>query len=147
MPDHAPILLAEDTEDDAILICRAFRQAGMCNPIHRVSNGQEAISYLMGEGKFRDRKAFPLPCVLLCDLKMPGKSGIDVLRWVRRQPGLKRLVVVMMTASNHRQDIDLCYDLGANSYLIKPLGTAELLEMVKRFKTYWLATNQPPEIA
>lgn len=137
------VLLVEDNPDDALLMQRAFRMAGFENGIQIVTDGQKAIDYLSGEGIYRDREQYPLPRLMLLDLKMPCKSGLEVLSWVREQADLKRLVVVVLTSSNQSIDIYWAYELGANSYLVKPVSFQNLLEMVTTLKLYWLKLNQP----
>ena len=94
------ILLAEDSEDDVLLVRRAFAKANFLNVLHVVSNGEEAIAYLQGEGQYANRENYPLPSLLLLDWKMPRKGGFEVLQWIRQQPGLSLLRVVVLTAAN-----------------------------------------------
>ena len=103
------ILLAEDEQNDVFLIRRAFQKAQLLNPIRVVSDGHEAISYLRGDGKYADREQFPLPTLVLLDLKMPRLGGFDVIAWVRQQPGLKRLPLVVLTSSKEGPDINRAY--------------------------------------
>jgi CheY-like chemotaxis protein len=111
-----------------------------------VSHGDEAVAYLSGEGRFADREAYPFPVLVLLDLKLPRRSGLEVLGWIRSQPGLKRLPIVVLTSSKESIDINRAYDLGANSYLVKPVGFDSLLELVKSLEVYWMMLNQNPEI-
>lgn len=147
MIDDSTILLADDNPDDALLMKLAFRKAGIINPIHVVKDGTEAIEYLKGEGAFTNRKKFPFPALLLLDLKMPRLSGFDVLSWIRQQPGLKRLVVIVLTHSNETPDIDRAHDLGANSYLVKPSNFNSFVDMVKSLKSYWLTLSEKPRVS
>jgi CheY-like chemotaxis protein len=135
------ILVAEDLDADAQLLKRAFLRAGIDVPLRFVTDGQQAIDYLKGTGAFANRTSHPLPTMLLLDLKMPLLSGFDVLEWVRLQPGLRRLLVVVFTSSDMAEDIDLAYELGANSYLVKPSGLNNLEETVRGLETYWLKLN------
>src|SRR5438477_12877403 len=121
MPHISVILLAEDREDDVLLIRRAFNKANLLNPLHLVHDGDEAIAYLKGEGQFANRAEYPLPSLLLLDLKMPRRDGFEVLQWVREQSSLKALRVIVLTSSEHIQDVNRAYDLGANSFLVKPM--------------------------
>lgn len=141
-----PILLVEDSRDDALLIQRAFRKANLANSLQLVRDGDEAIAYLNGDPPFSDRRQFPLPVLMLLDLKLPRRSGLEVLEWVRQGGGLKRLPVVVLTSSRENVDINRAYDLGVNSYLTKPVGFEALLEMVKSLNLYWLILNERPEI-
>lgn len=138
------VLIAEDDPSDVFLLQRAFTSAGIPANLHFVRDGQEAIDYLGGESKFADRGAYPLPDLMLLDLKMPRLNGFDVLEWLRKQPGLRRLLVTILTSSDQARDIDRAYDLGANSYLLKPHGSQELSELVLRLQRYWLELNQRP---
>jgi CheY-like chemotaxis protein len=103
-------LLAEDSQNDVFLMQQAFKKAGLPNPIQVVADGEEAISYLKGEGRYSDRAQYPLPMAVLLDLKMPRMNGFEVLEWVRKQPNLKRVVVIILTASNRSSDADRAYD-------------------------------------
>jgi len=138
-------LLAEDSQNDVFLMQQAFKKAGLPNPIQVVSDGQEAISYLKGEGRYSDRAEYPLPMAVLLDLKMARMNGFEVLEWVRKQPNLKRVVVIILTASNRSSDADRAYDLGANFYLTKPGKFEDLVEMTKCLHD-WLRLNHFPSI-
>ncbi len=138
------ILLVEDNEDDADLIKRAFRKAGLGNPVIHVSDGQQALDFLAGGGPPELRSRCHAPAVILLDLKLPLKSGFDVLEWRRANPPASRIPVVVLTSSNQDSDITRAYDLGANSYLVKPVGAGDLMEMVRTLQLYWVVLNRPP---
>jgi CheY-like chemotaxis protein len=140
------ILLAEDDPNDVLLIQRAFQRNHVANPVQVVRDGEEALAYLSGQAPFADRERHPLPVLMLMDLKMPRKSGLEVLEWVRQQPGLKRLPIIVLTSSNQSPDINRAYELGANSYLVKPAGFDSLLDLVKNLDMYWLILNEKPEL-
>jgi CheY-like chemotaxis protein len=142
MATSRAILLVEDNEDDIFLMRRALSQAEVTNPLYIVEDGQEALDYLSGTGKFIDRRSYPLPALLFLDLKLPLKSGHEVLSWVRAQPALQSLVVVVLTSSDQPTDVQKSYQLGANSYLVKPPTAEQLLDMAKSFKWYWLEYNR-----
>src|SRR2546423_5947361 len=125
-----PILQVEDDPNDVFFLQRAMTKAGVENPIHVASDGQQAIDYLQGAGKFADRGEFQLPCLILLDLKLPHVMGLDVLKWIRQQPGLA-LPVMLLTASAQKADIATAYRLGANGFLVKPSQADKLEEMVK----------------
>ncbi len=146
MIEHATVLLAEDDENDVLLMKRAFVKARLANPLQVVRNGDEAIKYLEGSSQYNDRHQFPFPCLLLLDLKMPKKGGFEVLQWIRSNPEVRRLIVVILTASNQTPDINRGYELGANSYLVKPPDMDTLLEMLRTVQGYWLFLNQMPEV-
>src|SRR6266581_4702660 len=138
------VLIAEDDPSDVFLLKRAFSLAQVPATLHFVRDGQEAIDYLEGDAAYKDRAVYPLPDLMLLDLKMPKLNGFDVLSWLKRQPGLKRLLVTVLTSSDQPQDINRAYDLGANSYLLKPHSSQELSDLVKRVQKYWLEVNQVP---
>ncbi len=143
---QATILLVEDNLNDVLLMRRAFAKAQLPNPVEVVGDGDTAVAYLAGENQYADRRRYPLPVVLLLDLKLPRRSGFEVLEWLRRQPGLRRLPVVVLTSSQEMADVNRAFDLGANSYLVKPVAPAALLDLVKTLGLYWLDYNQQPHI-
>ena len=140
------ILIAEDDEDHVFLLKRALQKGAVLNPVFVVSDGQEAIEYLKGEGKYADRYEYPLPSLLLLDLKMPQKDGFEVLEWIRQQPGLRRLRVVVLTTSDEPKDIDRAYDLGANSFMVKPLEKEQFFGLTEAIKGYWLWMSAAPHL-
>jgi CheY-like chemotaxis protein len=144
MPNPAAILVAEDDSNDALLLQLAFGNAGFDNQIAFVRNGAEALVYLKGDGRYTDRTRFPLPHLLLLDLKMQPVSGFEVLAWVRQQPRFHSLPIVMFSASNFPPDIDRAYQLGANSFLLKPGNFGELVNSLKQLATFWLTQCQLP---
>jgi CheY-like chemotaxis protein len=141
-----PILLVEDSPDDALLIQRAFRKANLANPVQLVRDGEEAVAYLSGAAPYDDRGRFPLPVFMLLDLKLPRRSGLEVLAWLRQESAVRRLPVVVLTSSRESVDVNRAYDLGVNSYLTKPVGFEALMEMVKNVNLYWLVLNESPEL-
>jgi CheY-like chemotaxis protein len=141
--DHY-ILLVEDSDDDAMLIERAIRKANLFTPVHRVEDGEAACHYLAGRGVYADRAQYPMPTLVLLDIKLPKLSGLEVLSWIRRQPELAQLVIVMLTSSKERKDIEVAYASGTNSYLVKPIAPVELQELIKSLGSYWLTHNEPP---
>jgi CheY-like chemotaxis protein len=136
-----PILHVEDDANDIFLLKHAMQKAGVAQPIQVAHNGQEAMDYLRGAGKFADREE---PCLILLDLKLSGVMGLEVLKWIRQQPG-PALVVVVLTASGQDADIAAAYRLGANAYLIKPTDAREFEAMVKALKDFWLTHNTLPQ--
>ncbi|MBX9254924.1 response regulator [Desmonostoc muscorum CCALA 125] len=142
--EQQTILLAEDDSDQVLLIRRALRKANLMQPLQVVSNGEAAISYLCGEGEYADRECYPLPILILLDLKMPRKSGFEVLEWLKQQPELRRLPVIVLTTSKEITDVHKAYDLGVNSYLVKPVAFSDLTAMIKLLDAYWLNLNQQP---
>lgn len=141
------ILLVEDNPVDILLMQRAFRNETFANTaLQIVRDGDAAVFYLNGDGEYSDRARYPLPAIILLDLKLPRRSGHEVLGWLKEQPELKRLPVVMLTSSRQPLDVDRAYDLGVNSYLVKPVGFGSLLEMMNSFKDYWLDRTKLPEL-
>jgi len=133
------VLLAEDSREDAESVQLALKGAGVANSIRVVADGEEAIAYLKGEGRFVDREKFPLPRVLFLDLKMPRAGGFEVLEWVRAQPSFKDLLIVVLTAYGGLNEIKRAYALGANSFLFKPGNPAEIKNLIKSFPEYWIS--------
>lgn len=136
------VLLVEDDPNDVLLVQRAFRRANLANPIQVVGDGEAAVDYMAGRGPYQDRRGHPLPAIMLLDLKLPRRSGFEVLEWLRRQPGLRRLPVVVLTSSALAADIRRAYELGANSYLVKPLEFDALQDILRAVAAYWLGLNQ-----
>lgn len=145
MPERAVILLAEDDDDYVVLIRRAFRDANILNPLYVVPNGEEVIFYLKGEGKYSNRDEYPLPDLLLLDLKMPRVNGFQTLEWIRREPSLSRLRVLVLTSSDEIRDVNQAYQLGANSFLVKPYDFENLTELSRLIQDFWLHTSKTPE--
>jgi CheY-like chemotaxis protein len=147
MSEHAVILLAEDDEDHVILIKRAFAQADLRNPLYVVWNGEEAIEYLKGAGQYSNRDEYPLPDLLLLDLKMPRVDGFQVLAWIREQSELKALRTLVLTSSDDLRDVNRAYQLGANSFLVKPIDFQNVVELSRIIQKYWLKESRTPEIS
>src|SRR5260370_39803334 len=145
MPDQGVILLVEDKEDDIIVVRRAFERGGIPNPLQVVRDGEEAIEYLQGFGKYRNREEYPLPALILLDLKMPGMDGFEVLQWIRSQPGLGSVPVVVLTSSFAVRDINKAYRVGANSFMVKPMDFDNTVELARTVKKYWLVMSKGPE--
>lgn len=137
------ILLVEDDENDAFFLERAIKKSGMLNPLRNARDGQEAIDYLRGAGKFSRRADFPLPGLILLDLKLPFVMGLDVLKWIRQNPELSPIVVVLSSSADET-DIASAYRLGANAYLVKPSEVSKLEGMVRAINDFWLLQNTPP---
>lgn len=140
------ILQVEDDPNDVFLFQHAMKKAGMTNPIQVASDGQEAIDYLQGTGKFADREKYPFPCLILLDLKLPYVMGLEVLKWIRTQPGTA-LTVLILTASGEEADVESAYRLGANAFLTKPSEASKLHDLVKAIKDFWLTHNVLPREA
>ena len=141
------ILHIEDDPNDVLLIERAFRNANVIADLKNVCDGEQAANYLAGRGAFADRVKFPFPALLLLDLKLPRRSGLELISWVRSQePPLRRMPVVVLTSSNQPKDVNRAYEAGANSYVVKPTGFDELTTLVKVLSSYWLVHTEKPEM-
>ncbi|MBW4507761.1 MAG: response regulator [Scytonematopsis contorta HA4267-MV1] len=140
------ILLVEDDPNEIFLTQRAFRKANINVSLQVIYDGDSAIAYLAGTEKYADRSLYPLPNLILLDLKLPCRSGHEILAWLRQHPQLKILPVVIFTSSREPGDVNLAYELGANSYLVKPSGLRALSKMVETLSLYWLVDNEPPEV-
>jgi CheY-like chemotaxis protein len=136
------ILLVEDNPDDLFLMKRALQSARIINPLIVVETGQEAMDYLGGTGKFADRDSYPIPAAVFMDLKLPFVFGHEVLAWIRRRKEFESLVVIVLTSSNEASDLNRCYSLGANSYLVKPPTAEQLEARAKAFKWQWLEYDE-----
>jgi len=146
MSEEGVILIAEDSEADVLMIKRAFAKAKLSNPFRVVGDGAEAIAYLSGEGKYGDRLRYTLPELLLLDLRMPNKNGLEVLEWIQQQSGLRGLRVVVLTASDQARDVNRAYQLGANSFLVKPLDFEQFVRVIEALKGYWLWLSKAPQL-
>jgi CheY-like chemotaxis protein len=140
--DHAlgrsPILLVEDDASQAMLVERVLRKARLANPLISFSHGDEAIAYLEGRGQYDDRSRYPLPILALLDLHVPGKSGLEILTWLRGQRDLDHVPAVVLSGSAESEDIDRAFDLGAESYLVKPVAFDALLDTVGSLGLPWM---------
>jgi len=146
MDKQVNILLIEDNKMDIALTLDAFREAKLANKIQVAHNGEEGLQYLMGEGKYADRKEFPIPSIVLLDLKMPGIGGIEVLNKVKSTPEIKRIPVIILTSSKEEGDRAMSYDYGANSYLVKPISFDGFLDVVRKVTEYWITLNVEPPV-
>lgn len=135
------ILLVDDSPDDVLFLTRAFRRAGVDNPLHVAEDGQQALDYLAGKNQYADRSAHPLPLLVLLDLQLPHVPGLEVLRWMRSQPELRGVIVVVLTSSDHPADVKQAYALGANSFLSKPSNPNDLPELIRSIADYCLRKN------
>ena len=146
LKSYNTILLVEDDQNDVLLVKRAFKKANNVNNIQVVNDGEAAIAYLDGDGEYQDRNKYPLPIMILLDLKLPKKSGHEVLAWRQGKPVVRRIPVVVLSSSNRSEDVNRAYDLGANSYLNKPMSFDDLVTMVKELNMYWQILNLPPHL-
>jgi len=142
-PEHQPVvLIAEDDDNDVTMLRRAFHQLSFAGATQFVSDGEQAIAYLAGQGRFGRRAEFPMPDFLLLDLKMPRKNGFDVLAWIRGQPSLAQLRIVVLTTSDDLREVNRAYQLGAASFLVKPVNFTDFKDTVQALTNYWLSHNR-----
>jgi len=139
------ILLVEDNPDDVELTLRAFQRNNIGNEVIVASDGEEALDYVFATGKFADRDPDATPTLILLDLKLPKVMGLDVLRKIRADERTRRLPVVVLTSSNEDRDIVTSYDLGANSFVRKPVDFAQFMDAARQLGLYWLVLNEPPD--
>jgi CheY-like chemotaxis protein len=145
MSDQALFLLVEDEERDIHLIRGAFLKAKIVNPLYVVRSGEEAVAYLRGEGRYGNRTEYPLPALVLLDLRLPGMDGYGVLRWIRGEPGLRNLRVLVLTGFGDMRDANVAYQAGANSFLVKPMDFQRFVEISQALGGYWVWTDKVPE--
>jgi CheY-like chemotaxis protein len=140
------VLLVEDDLNDIFLVKRAFKRAEIPNPLQVVTDGVEAIRYLQGEGKYADRQAYPLPRLIVMDIKMPRKTGFEVLEWIKSDGFLKRIPVVIVSSSDQAADVNKAYELGANAYMIKPVNFKSVENLFQTITHYWGLECAKPEL-
>ena len=140
------ILHVEDDSNDTLLFQHACRKAGLNAALQSVDDGDLAMDYLNGSEQYSDREQFPLPDLVLLDLKLPRINGFELLAWMRQDVRFRRLPVVILTSSNQESYVHRAYDIGANSYLIKPVGFDALVDLAKSFDSYWLTLNLQPQV-
>jgi CheY-like chemotaxis protein len=140
------ILLVEDDANDTFFLKYAFEEAGITEPLQVVTDGKQAMDYLAGTGRYADRTNFPFPSLILLDLKLPVRMGLDVLRWIKQQAELRSLLVIVLSSSPEAAEVDEAYLLGARSFLVKPLSVEKRRVMAKAIKEYWLGLNHFPSL-
>ncbi len=140
------ILLIEDEASDATLLLRGFEKSKVLNPIVHLKDGDQALAYLAGVGQYGDRTKHPLPVLILLDLKLPGMTGLQLLQWLRTQKEIRRIPVVVLTMDDSPSSVNAAYDLGANSYLVKPGNPVHIAKMVDNIQHYWIELNEPPPL-
>ncbi len=142
-----PILLIEDNENDVILVKRAFKKLNIPNPLIIFNDGEEAIIFFDKYIKLESNISYSMPILILLDLKLPKRSGFEILEYIKNKNIIKRIPVIILTSSSDSSDINKAYDLGANSYLTKPFSFEELLNMFNLLSIYWLKFNYKPEVS
>lgn len=141
------VLLVEDDLNDIFIVKRAFRTARIPNPLQVVTDGEEAIGYLRGDGKYRERASYPLPKLIVMDIKMPRRSGFEVLEWVKADSNpLRRIPIIIVSSSDSPADINRAYELGANAYMVKPMNYRAVEHLFESITTYWGLECAKPEL-
>jgi len=144
--DRPTLLIVEDNEDDIFFVERIFKQIGARCELRFTRDGIEAIEYLSGQGAFKDRAKYPMPTIILMDLKMPRRNGFEVLEWMHNQPEIKLIPTIVVTSSTLQEDVTRAYRLGANAVMNKPVDKDSLLQMLKSFHIYWTDFVEMPEV-
>jgi CheY-like chemotaxis protein len=138
------VLVVEDDPNDSLFLQRTFQRFDLTKPLQILPDGEQAIAYLDGRDPFADRELYPLPTLVFLDLKLPGLSGFEVLTWVRQQPRLSRIQIVVLTGSRKSLDVYRAYELGASSYLVKPINPDEIARLTDSLNMPWLALAEVP---
>jgi len=144
MKNPAHILLVDDNRMDVELVLDAFEEGRLENKVSVANDGQQALDYLFGEREYADRLKYPIPNLILLDLKMPGIDGHEVLRRIKEEKTLRRIPVIILTSSKEEGDLALSYDCGANSYLVKPISFEGFIKIVRQIEEYWIMLNVGP---
>jgi CheY-like chemotaxis protein len=140
-----PIVLAEDDEDDQLIVRRAFEKARFRSPLHIVDNGQELMRYLRGEAEYSNRKDYPLPGLILLDLNMPVMNGEDALAEIKADRNLQHIPVVILTTTDDQTGVNRCYELGASTFITKPVTFSGFLDVVSKLQLYWFSLVELPD--
>jgi CheY-like chemotaxis protein len=144
--DRPTLLIVEDNEDDIFFVERIFKQIGARCELRFARDGIEAIEYLSGKGAFQDRAKYPMPTIILMDLKMPRRNGFEVLEWMHNQAEIRLIPTIVVTSSTLQEDVTRAYRLGANAVMNKPVDKDSLLQMLKSFHIYWTDFVEMPEV-
>ena len=140
-PDRVPILLVEDDDNDVLFMKLAFKRAGMSNPLIILHDGAEAIDYLDGVEPYADRYRFPVPCLILTDLKMPRMDGFDLLAWIQHRPEFHHIPAIVLSSSNQPEDRRRALELGARDYWVKPSEIQTLMRIIQQMRTTWVLAH------
>ncbi|AFY31076.1 response regulator [Calothrix sp. PCC 7507] len=141
---NEPLLVVEDSNEDFRMLQRLMRRMAVKNPIYRCTSGDEVLDFLYQEGNYNSPEIAPLPSVILLDLNLPGIDGREILGRLKQDKRLKKIPVVVFTTSSNPKDVELCYQKGANGYLVKPMDAQELQKIIQAFVDYWLQVNTLP---
>jgi CheY-like chemotaxis protein len=146
MSQQAVILLVEDNESDATLVCRALGKGNVVHPVQVVRSGEEAVEYLEGADRYANRDEYPVPELVLLDLNLPGMNGFQVLEWIRDRPEFQPLRVVVLTSCEDQGEATHAYQSGANSFLVKPANFDEFVHVTDAIQGYWFWTSKTPQV-
>ncbi|MDJ0694622.1 response regulator [Mastigocoleus sp. MO_188.B34] len=139
-----PVLVIEDSDEDFEAFSRGWRKSGATNSLYRCESGDEALDFLYHRGEYTDTISSPRPCLILLDLNLPGTDGREILEEIKTDENMRSIPVVIFTTSSNPKDLEICYQKGANSYIIKPIDVKKLMETVKTLGQYWFDINRPP---
>jgi CheY-like chemotaxis protein len=139
------VLIADDDEDDAVALSATLKKAGVKNPLFAVNDGAEVIAYLKGDRRYSDREKFPLPAVLLLDLKMPRIGGLQVLQWLAERQQVREILIIVLTGHNDMGNLRTAYQTGARSFLTKPCRLVDVQNLIRSYSTYWESDVPPIE--
>lgn len=143
---ESPLLIVEDSDEDYVALERLMQKMAVKNPIYRCTDGDEALDFVLHDGQLLKSSDSPQrPAVILLDLNLPGTDGREVLAYLKQDKLFTDIPIVIFTTSDNPQDVEFCYQAGANGYLIKPMGFEQLEETVQAFVDYWLIANTPPQ--
>jgi two-component system response regulator len=146
METDVEILLIEDNVDEAQLVIRSLKKNNLANRLLHIDDGEEALDFIFARVNYADRKSKPLPSLILLDLKLPKVDGMEILKQIKSDPVTRAIPVVILSSSAVQHDVVRCYELGANSYVVKPVSFDALGEVLKGLGTYWLMLNEPPNV-
>lgn len=139
-----PLLVIEDSDEDFAALARMITKAQVANPVYRCEDGEEALDYLYHEGEYQDTSVSPRPSLIVLDLNLPGTDGKEVLARIKQDQELQTIPVVIFSTSSNPKDVDACYRYGISGYLVKPMNTSRLNQLVKTFLEYWFQTVELP---
>ena len=142
---NQPLLVVEDSDEDFEALARMMRQAAVANPVYRCLDGEEALEFLYHEGEYKNTQKAPRPSLILLDLNLPGTDGREILEHIKQNDRFKAIPVVVFTTSSNPKDIEACYSQGVNGYIVKPMNTQRLREIVQIFIDYWFKAVELPD--
>ncbi|MGL5939785.1 MAG: response regulator [Waterburya sp.] len=142
--NQQPLLIIEDSDEDFAALTRMINQAKILNPVYRCEDGEDALEFLYRQGEYEDETLSPRPSLIVLDLNLPGTDGREILAELKQDQDLKTIPIVIFSTSSHPRDVDACYRYGVSGYLVKPMNTERLNQLVKTFLDYWFKTVELP---